>query len=415
MGPLLVIGAAAAQLASAPEAPATTPLTSAAPQVRRGQSTYVDLEGGLGYSTNPELDLGGNTGSAFGRLSIHGVHIRVSERTTTVLSAFAQDYFYTKHLGSRQSVDLSGRHDARVNEKLTVFADADFAYDQGGQLDTRINTIPNVPLPPGVLLPPPGLGTGGDFLSATGKQYRASAHIGAQTTISARDSLSVSTGVDHVVSKNGVIDTRYTSIPVSLGWNRQIDPRTTVGATISAVTTDYDGPERIRTITPQLTMTKRLSERLTAAGAIGVAFSSIRDAIGRRHNKGLSGNLSLCWRGESDDFCGRFSVDQTTATALGPAKSLSLSADYSKRLGADDTLQLSAGLSRYSNPVSFVSNQTFSRSTYARLAADYSRKIGNRLFAGADLSARKLVLAGPDPKADVTGTLFVRYRLGDIR
>jgi hypothetical protein len=414
MGPLLMIGAAAAQVTAAPETPPAA-TESTAPAVRHGQSTYLDLEGGVGYSTNPELGFGSNLGSAFGRLSIHGVHTRVSERTTTVLSGFAQNSFYTNHLGSRLSVDLSARHDVRVNEKLSIFGDVDLAYDQNGQLDTRINSIPDVPLPPGVLLPPQGLPNGGDFLSVTGKQYRASAHIGAQMSLSARDSLSVSTGADHVISKNGLIDTNYTSIPVSLGWNRQLDPRTTVGVSVNAITTDYEGPARVRTITPQLTMTKQLSQRLTVSGAIGVAFSSITDAVATRHTKGLSGDIDVCWRGESDNFCGRFSVDQTTATALGPAKSMNLSVDYSKRLGPDDTLQLSASLNRYSNPVSFVSGQTFSRSTYARLAADYSRKIGNRLFAGADLTARKLVLAGPDPKADVTGTLFVRYRLGDIR
>ena len=185
MGPLLLISAAAAQVTTAPEtSPATT--ESTAPAARRGTSTYVDLEGGVGYSTNPDLGFGSNTGSVFGRVSVRGVHTRVSERTTTVLSAYAQNSFYAKQLGSRQSADLSARHDARVTEKLSLFGDVDFSYDQGGQLDTRINSIPGVPLPPGTVLPPQLLPPGGDFLSATGKQYRATGNIGAQVTLSAR-------------------------------------------------------------------------------------------------------------------------------------------------------------------------------------------------------------------------------------
>jgi hypothetical protein len=41
--------------------------------------------------------------------------------------------------------------------------------------------------------------------------------------------------------------------------------------------------------------------------------------------------------------------------------------------------------------------------------------INDRLSAGANVAARKLTLFGPDPKADVGGSIFVRYRVGDVR
>ena len=227
--------------------------------------------------------------------------------------------------------------------------------------------------------------------------------------------MSISSGATYVVSKNGLIDTRYTSIPVSVGWNRQLNPTTTIGASVGAVTTDYDGPARVRSITPRLTLTKQLSARLTVGGSVGVSFSSVYDGFITTHSKGFAGDLNACWRGETDNFCGNFSIGQETATALGPSRSINLSANYSKQLGPDDTFQLSGSVNRYSNPTSFNAQQVFLRSTYLRGAASYSRRIGNRLFAGADLAARKILLTGPDPKADVTGTLFVRYRLGDIR
>jgi len=97
MGALIAVAALAAQAtgpaASAPppsSPPPSSPTseTSAASQV--GSITYVDLEGGVGYSTNPNLSFESSSGAAFGRLSVRAVHTRVSARTTTVLSGFAQ-------------------------------------------------------------------------------------------------------------------------------------------------------------------------------------------------------------------------------------------------------------------------------------------------------------------------------------
>ena len=97
--------------------------------------------------------------------------------------------------------------------------------------------------------------------------------------------VSISSGATYVVSKNGLIDTRYTSIPVSVGWNRQLNPTTTIGASVGAVTTDYDGPARVRSITPRLTLTKQLSARLTVGGSVGVSFSRSMTASSPRIQK----------------------------------------------------------------------------------------------------------------------------------
>jgi hypothetical protein len=49
-----------------------------------------------------------------------------------------------------------------------------------------------------------------------------------------------------------------------------------------------------------------------------------------------------------------------------------------------------------------------------RLAASYSRRINERLSGGVDLGARKLRREGVDPDTDISGTVFVRYRIGDL-
>ena len=94
---------------------------------------------------------------------------------------------------------------------------------------------------------------------------------------------------------------------------------------------------------------------------------------------------------------------------------MAVGVDYSRRLDADQTIRFSLDGSRYSSPTSFITGQTFSTATYVRAAADYTRRLGNRWFAGATVAARKLTERGPDPKADLSGSLFIRYRLGDLQ
>jgi hypothetical protein len=416
MGALLIISALAAQVSTAapsPAPPATA--TPASDNSTMGASTYVDLEAGAGYGTNPNLRFGDNTGSGFGRISANAVHTRISARTTTVFSAFAQEILYTSHYSSGLSLDLNARHSARVSEKLQLFGDVDFAYDKGGQLDTRILGVPNVPLAPGSVLPPELLVPGGDFLSVTGRQYRASAHLGGQVALSARDYLTASAGIEHSVFKGAGLETRYTTIPLSLGYDRQISTRTTIGARLSATRTDYDGPGTVWVVTPQATIQTALSDRLTFTGALGVSYSSIDDGLTTRHSTGVAADAALCSRGDRDQFCARAAINQEQATAAGPARNMSVGVDYSRRLDADQTIRFSLDGSRYSSPTSFITGQTFSTATYGRAAADYTRRLGDRWFAGATVAARKLTERGPDPRADLSGSLFIRYRLGDLR
>jgi hypothetical protein len=419
MSALIVVAALAAQ-ASAPQT--SPPPTSAPPAaalsdepVTRGTLTYVDLEAGAGYSTNPNLSTIESDGAAFGRLSLNAVHTRLSERTTTVLSGFAQSVFYSNHLSSQQSLSLGASHDARVSEKLRVFGDLGLGYDEGGQLDTRVIGIPDVPLPPGTFQPPSLIGSGADFLSASARSYRATAHVGAQLALGARDYATATSGVEHYVTKNGSFDTRYTTVPVSIGYERQISARTTVGGRLAAAYTQYNGPANVRVITPQVTIQTVLSERLTLNGAAGISFARTDDGIDTRSSIGPSANMGLCYRGDLDNLCARAAIDEQNATSAGPARNVSIGVDYSRQLDANQTIGLSLAASRYSNPTPIVSGFAFSRATYVRAAGDYSRRIGNRLFAGASVSGRKIGRDGPDPKADVSGSLFLRYRLGDAR
>lgn len=413
----MVVTALAAQATSPTDSsPPTTSSSSAeakqGPQT--GSSTYVDLEGGAGYSSNPNLSLVDSGGAGFGRISAHAVHTRTSARTATVISAYAQELLYTHHYGSQQSFSLSASHSARATEKLRVFGDLDASYDKGDQLGTRIIEVPFVPILPG-LNPPILLTPVTDFLSITGRTYRASGHVGAQLALGEHDFLDVSTGIDHVVFKSGQIDTRYTIIPVSIGYSRQISPRTTLGARVVGQHTEYNGPTRFTVVTPEATFQTKLSENLTVSGDVGASFASVHDGISTHHSTGLAADVNLCSVTERGQFCARASIDQQAATAAGPARNISVGVDYTRRLDAAQTISFSLSGSRYSSPTSVISGLTFSHATYVRAAADYTRKLGNRWFGGVTVAARKVTESGPDPKADISGSLYIRYRFGDVQ
>lgn len=395
------------------------PTDSTAPK-NVGAITYLDAEAGAGYSTNPFLSLGHHSGEGFGRFSLHVVHTRVSDRTTTVFSAYAQDTTYTGHYGSEQSFDVSGSHAAAISEKLHILVGADAGYDKGGQLDTRILTIPEVPLPPGTVAPPPLLNSGNDFLTVTGRTYHADGNAGAQWSLSARDFLELSSGVDYRVFKDGGLETRFTTIPFSAGYSREVSERTTLGARIAADFTHYsetlnNPATTVNVITPQLTAAVKLSPTLTFTGDIGASFSHIDNILTTRHTTGLAADAVLCSVGEEARLCARASVQDQAATSAGAARVMSAEVDYSRQVGEHDTLNFSLAADRYSNPIVVVGLPEFSRATYLRAAADYSRSLGHRWFAGVSLAARKTTRAGPDPNTDLSASVFIRYRFGDMK
>ena len=168
-------------------------------------------------------------------------------------------------------------------------------------------------------------------------------------------------------------------------------------------------------MTPQVTGRLLLSEHLVLSGAVGASFSSNDNGVASHHSTGLSAQADLCQTGETTQFCGHFAVDQQTATTAGPAKSVSGSIDYSHRLDADSTIQFSLAASHYSSALAVFAGPTFSQSVLFPRRGRYTRRFGNRWFAGVDVAARKVTQSGPDPKADIGASLFVRYRLGDLQ
>ena len=416
MGALLIVATLAAQVGTTGTSTPSPSTDATAPQTHAGQTTYADFEVGAGYSTNPNMTVLNDEGAGFGRISVHAVHSRVSALATTLISAYAENASYTNHHGSNQSASLFGRHDVSVSEHTRLFVDGSATYQENGQLDTRVLAIPVVPpaTPGGPVTPPILLPSNSDFLSIRGHQSSFTGHAGGSFELSPRDSFSLSSGAEHVVFHSGPFRTIYTTIPVSIAYDRQLSERTTVGARVTGAHTDYNGPASSRVITPQFTARTRLAPNLSFDGALGVSFARFDDGLIVRNSTGLSAQANLCGQGETSVFCAHVGADEQTATTAGPTRSISGGVDYSTRLDANQSIQFSLGVTHYSMPTSIIPGQSFSGSTYYHVASTYSRQLGSRFFGGVNLAARKLTQNGPDPKTDLNVSLFVRYRLGDI-
>ena len=168
-------------------------------------------------------------------------------------------------------------------------------------------------------------------------------------------------------------------------------------------------------ITPQATVQTALSDRLTFTGALGVSYASIDDGLTRRHSTGVAADAALCSRGDRDQFCARASINQETATVAGPARKCQCRRGlFAKARCEPDYSVFARCQSLFLTDFVHHKPDIFS-CDLCRAAADYTRRLGDRWFAGVSVAARKSTEKGPDPKADISGSLFIRYRLGDLQ
>ena len=395
---------------SAPAFAQTTDEPAEAAQPR-GSATYADLTAGLGYSSNPFLNFDGD-GAAFGRLGIRAVHARSSERSSTSLAAFAEGSTYFNKYDFKSIFSVTGDTQYQVSETVRAFASGGFSGDLSGQLSNRFLYVPPVPEVPDTTLPPPPVTVQDpDLFSFAGRQYRLYGQAGAGIRTGPRTNITLSGGGSRVwFTGSGLND--YTTVFVNGGYNHQLSPRTSIGFNVGADRTNYDNSDDHSTIiSPRLTISTRLSEYWDVQGGIGVSFSRFQRDGESDNSTSLVFDGSICHSSETERLCGRVARSSQSLSRAALSNSTSVNADWYKKLDDKQTVQLSAGVSRYVTDDQLTSNF---KSHYFRVAASYSREINGRLSGGADVSGRWLRQNGPDPDGDLTGSLFLRYRLGDL-
>jgi hypothetical protein len=182
---------------------------------------------------------------------------------------------------------------------------------------------------------------------------------------------------------------------------------------------DYSHGDWANIVNPVLTVSSRLSESMRADAAVGVMAIEQR-SLGEKHSSvtpSFSG--SLCNVGEASQFCARVSRDAQSALSSSVLNgqreatiNTSIGADYFRRLSRDASISASLTAVHYNSAQSLNGERL--KSTYFSGVLGYDRRVGNRLFAGVQGGARKLFQTGPDPKLDLNGSVYLRYRLGDL-
>ncbi|WP_426266466.1 hypothetical protein [Sphingomonas sp. LHG3443-2] len=383
----------------------------------RPAETYLDLQAGLGFSTNPELRLNGRS-SGFGRISAYGFHGWSTERSASSVSAYVENTSYFRQLGNRQLLSLEANNTTQVSEKARVFGNLGFSADYGNQLSSRFFSAPGYTIPADPVIPETSvIVVSPDLVALSQRQYRVFGRGGASFVISPRDSLNVSIGAQRAWFKGGatvgsdLLD--YNLYDTSVAWRRQVNERLSAGVRFSGSRSDYTQGRAITSYGPQLTADLQLDEQTQLGGAIGfVRTERNYGAPGiDRTSTDLAFDASICRDLEYERFCGRV-ARRTQSAAIGTAPTTSsLVADYSRRLSARDQVQAS---------VSFVTTEGVAefetgRQNFYSVAGSFDRKISPRLSAGVNLAARRYTFAGPDPKTDIGGSLFIRNRFGSVR
>lgn len=413
-------------------------LALAAPAAAQSTTSFLDVGASLGYSSNPFLRDGNDEGSATGRIFVQGSHSVITERTQWSLSAYAENTAYLTDHASSQLANVSAAVRHRASERVHVFGDVRFSVDAGGQLLSRFtdSTIgfpgapaptPTVPGPGAPAVTPAAVTPLQDadlqqlpidpydpaIFGLRRRQYAVSGQLGASFQASARDSLGLSAGAQHVFFGGNSDTSNYTSFNATGTWDRQLSERTTIGAGLQVRRTQYsDSGHRSTILNPFVRVSTSLSEGWSASSSVGASFLD-QDLDGDSdHSVGISLDGSICKLGEASRFCAN-AGRSVQPSSLGSAfTTTSVGLNYSQRLSRVDTLDLSASAYRYRGEDELAEA---SDSTFAALDARYSRELTPRLFAGVSGGVRSLDRRDAKAETDLNGSVFVRYRFGDVR
>jgi hypothetical protein len=378
------------------------------------RQAYVDLQAGLGYSTNPLLTQGDSPESAFGRVSAYGFYGWSDELGSTGLSAFVENSSYLRRYSSKQIFSLNAATSRALSEKVRFYSNLDFSGDFGGQLSSRFFGVP-----PGSVVIDPNLPDSfvtiidPDLNALNQRQYRLSGQIGFNFALSTRDSLTTSAGARRIFfSENGDL-LNFNEYDGSIGYQRKLSEFVAVGVRTIATRADYSNGRSLTTYGPQATVNARLGTNWDTSLAVGFVRSEqdLGNLGGSNSGIDLALDASMCRQLEFEKICARASR-RTQSSVIGASPtSSSLGAEYYRRLTAKDQFQANFAVVRTDS----VRELGLPEQSFYTLAGNYDRQVSDRFSVGTSLAARKLSTSGPDPKSDLGGSVFVRYRLGSLR
>ena len=368
--------------------------------------TYLEVSAAAGYSTSPFLTSDGG-GAGFGNASIRAVHQSSNDRTSTELIGYLEGSAYTSGYSPSTIASARAQVTHSVSERLSISGSASFSADFAGQLSNRFVYAPA----PGAPITQPVAIENPDLYIYNGRQYRFDGNVGATWQASERSRITANAGADHVAfSRSGLND--YTLEFASLGYDRLLSRRTTVGLELTGSRTEFSRSDDVTTIiNPAATLSTRLSEDWTLSGSAGVMFSSLNHASQTIKSTDPSFSATLCKQAKNESLCATATRAASSSAAAELVNSSSVEVEWLDRLDRNQTVQLSAGYIRFDN--TRIAQAALADEEY-HAAGSYSRLLNQRCSVGANVGIRGFSEPGTAHRTDLSASVFVRYRLGDL-
>lgn len=363
-------------------------------------------------ATNPYLLSGPKTSASSAILSVSpGLKFVDSVKTISLRADFVHTEFSRRYRSS-DNYNASASLSQKISPRLGL--NASFGYDSSVVGANDLLTFGTNPLP-GVIPPP----LPGDIALNGLRQRREAVNGGFSLDYAAstRDNLQVQGGFAIVRFPAGSGAAEYDSSNGSIGYNRVLNSRTSVGLNVGVSRADYLGATLgdATTISPQATFSTKFGANWSLSASLGVSHSRISGLVGKSGQNSASGNLSLCNAASRGKFClfGSRSVQPTSfGNTVRPQTSVGLS--YNMRLDPLSTIDASASLSR-SGQISQNNIITGSSVDYGRASMTYSRRISQKLQGYVTASYADSYRDPTPRKANSSVSLGISYSFGDTR
>ena len=387
-------------------------------------SVWADTSVNARISNNPYLLTGTNNDSASSTVSL-APGVSFNDGTTTVsVTGQVQHTEFFKRYGSTDSYSVNGSLNQRFNAK-TGFR-ANLGYDSSvvganDLLSSLNNGIPGGGIPGGGI--PGGGNPGGGVLpplpgdiTLNGLRQRRTSFnggLGLDYTASARDRWNIGSSFSISQYPTGSVASEYGYAAASLGYNRTLNGRTSIGFDVSVSQTDYRRTALgdATTVSPQLRFTTKLDGGWSLSVSAGASRSSIREVVGRSNQTSLSGSVNLCQSSQSGAFClfGSSAVQPTSFGGVRPQTSVG--ASYNARLDGRSSIGATVNYARSSQ-----SSVGAGRSVdYGNASITYSHRITAKLqgyfTAGYADSFRDTI----SRRANADLTVGISYTFGERR
>ena len=340
----------------------------------------ADTSVGAIAATNPYLLETGDTGEVGVNITLRPWISLTEDDTTVTLDGAVYLESFLDGQRIEESVQFGGSMEHRANERTTITADlglrssesAARRYFGGTDLgDLEPGEFPDDPIID------PSLGT------LSGRTSRFDVNIGVDHRISSNEvlGLSVGGGRTEVDARNGE---DYRDASAAGSYSRSLNPRTSLRATINAGYADYLGRRAGdgHFVTTLVGVDHQLTESMYASAQIGISYSVVETLPrGRDKTTNWAALVDLC-----DLFArGRLCVNGSRAvqpTSLGGLTTVSaIGASYSRSVGSNGSMSLSAKYSRSSRSENSAVVAGRPRSRIAHVNGAYSHRLGERVSA----------------------------------